>query len=67
MSTKLTVIVDNIPHGGMRSEWGLSILAEYKDNKNGEILINKEDHGTKTTHDPLNMNKPVSRRKNSNP
>ncbi len=31
MSTKLTVIVDNIPHGGMRSEWGLSILAEYKD------------------------------------
>ncbi len=36
MSTKLTVIVDNIPHGGMRSEWGLSILAEYKDKK---ILI----------------------------
>ena len=33
MSTKLTVIVDNIPHGGMRSEWGLSILAEYKDKK----------------------------------
>ena len=31
MSTKLTVIVDNIPHRGMRSEWGLSILAEYKD------------------------------------
>jgi 7,8-dihydropterin-6-yl-methyl-4-(beta-D-ribofuranosyl)aminobenzene 5'-phosphate synthase len=33
MNTKLTVIVDNIPHEGIRGEWGLSILAEYKDKK----------------------------------
>ncbi len=38
MKTKLTVIVDNIPYEGMRGEWGLSILAEYKDRK---ILIDK--------------------------
>ena len=35
-STKLTVIVDNIPNNGIYGEWGLSILAEYKDKK---ILI----------------------------
>ena len=39
MSTKLTVIVDNILHGGMRSEWGLSILAEYKDKKRQEFSL----------------------------
>jgi len=32
-STKLTVIVDNIPNNGIYGEWGLSILAEYKDKK----------------------------------
>ena len=36
MNTKLTVIVDNISNEGMCGEWGLSILAEYKDRK---ILI----------------------------
>ncbi len=33
MNIKLTVIVDNIPHEGIRGEWGLSILAEYRDKK----------------------------------
>lgn len=36
MNTKLTVIVDNIPSGDIKGEWGLSILAEYNDKK---ILI----------------------------
>ena len=31
--TKLTVIVDNIPQGDIKGEWGLSILVEYKDKK----------------------------------
>ena len=30
MSTKLTVIVDNIPHGGMRSEWGCPFLQNIR-------------------------------------
>ncbi len=33
MNTKLTVIVDNISREGMRGEWGLSILAEYRGKK----------------------------------
>ena len=33
METKLTVIVDNIPAGELRGEWGLSVLAEYGDKK----------------------------------
>lgn len=33
MKTKLTVIVDNIPDGNLKSEWGLSILIEYKNKK----------------------------------
>ena len=31
--TKLTVIVDNIPQGDIKGEWGLSILVEYEDKK----------------------------------
>lgn len=31
--TKLTVIVDNIPEGDIRGEWGLSILVQYADKK----------------------------------
>ena len=31
--TKLTVIVDNIPQGDIKGEWGLSILVEYEDLK----------------------------------
>lgn len=34
MNTKLTVIVDNIPSGDLRGEWGLSILVQY-----GEKMI----------------------------
>ena len=34
--TKLTVIVDNIPQGDMKGEWGLSIMVEYKDK---QILV----------------------------
>lgn len=33
METKLTVIVDNIPCGDIKGEWGLSILAEYNGKK----------------------------------
>ena len=33
MKTKLTVIVDNIPQGDIKGEWGLSILVEYNDKK----------------------------------
>lgn len=33
MKTKLTVIVDNIPQGEKKGEWGLSILAEYANKK----------------------------------
>lgn len=33
MNTKLTVIVDNIPFGQAKGEWGLSILVEYGDKK----------------------------------
>ena len=33
METKLTVVVDNIPYGGMTGEWGLSILAEHNGKK----------------------------------
>lgn len=33
METKLTVVVDNIPYGGMAGEWGLSILAEHNGKK----------------------------------
>lgn len=31
METKLTVIVDNIPDGDIKGEWGLSILVQYRD------------------------------------
>lgn len=31
--TKLTVIVDNIPKGDIKGEWGFSMLVEYKDKK----------------------------------
>ena len=31
MKTTLTVMVDNIPQGNMKGEWGLSILAEYRE------------------------------------
>ncbi len=43
MSTKLTVIVDNIPHGGMRSEWGLSILEEKDRATGSSFLIHVRD------------------------
>ncbi|MBQ0097698.1 MAG: MBL fold metallo-hydrolase [Oscillospiraceae bacterium] len=33
MKTKLTVIVDNTPSDDIKGEWGLSILAEYRDKK----------------------------------
>ena len=33
MKTKITVIVDNISDSGVKGEWGLSILAEYKEKK----------------------------------
>lgn len=33
MKAKLTVIVDNIPQGDIKGEWGLSILVEYNDKK----------------------------------
>jgi len=33
VETKLTVIVDNIPNGELRGEWGLSILAEHREKK----------------------------------
>lgn len=33
MSTKLTVIVDNIPMNDIKGEWGLSILCEHNDKK----------------------------------
>lgn len=33
METKLTVIVDNIPYGGISGEWGLSILVEFNGKK----------------------------------
>lgn len=33
METKLTVIVDNIPKGDIKGEWGLSILVQYGDKK----------------------------------
>jgi len=33
METKLTVIVDNISHGEISGEWGLSILVEYEGKK----------------------------------
>lgn len=33
METKLTVVVDNTPYGGISGEWGLSILAEFNDKK----------------------------------
>lgn len=33
METKLTVIVDNISHGSLKGEWGLSILVEHGDKK----------------------------------
>jgi len=33
METKVTVIVDNIPFGDIKGEWGLSILVEYGDKK----------------------------------
>lgn len=33
METKLTVIVDNISNGDIKGEWGLSILAEYREKK----------------------------------
>ena len=33
MNTKLTIIVDNIPHADIQGEWGLSVLAEYKNKK----------------------------------
>ena len=29
METKMTVIVDNVAHGELAGEWGLSILVEY--------------------------------------
>ena len=35
MTTKLTVIVDNIPDKGLKGEWGLSILAEH----NGKMIL----------------------------
>ena len=40
--TKLTVIVDNIPQGDIKGEWGLQILVEYKDKK---ILVDAEAYG----------------------
>ena len=33
MKTKITVITDNIPNGGLSGEWGLCLLVEYKDKK----------------------------------
>ena len=33
MTTKLTVLVDNIANENLKGEWGLSILAEYKGKK----------------------------------
>ncbi|MBO4846868.1 MAG: MBL fold metallo-hydrolase [Lachnospiraceae bacterium] len=33
MSTKITVVVDNISDNGMCGEWGLCLLVEYKDKK----------------------------------
>ena len=33
MKTKITVIVDHISDSGVKGEWGLSILAEYKEKK----------------------------------
>lgn len=33
MKTKFTVIVDNIPQGDVKGEWGLSVLAQYADKK----------------------------------
>lgn len=33
MKARLTVIVDNIPQGDIKGEWGLSILVEYNDKK----------------------------------
>lgn len=33
MKTRVTVIVDNIPDGGMMGEWGLSLLVEYGEKK----------------------------------
>ena len=33
MKTKLTVIVDNLPQGQIRGEWGLSILAGHAGKK----------------------------------
>lgn len=33
MQTKLTVLVDNIPNGDIRGEWGLSILVQYGDKR----------------------------------
>ena len=29
METKMTVIVDNVAHGELAGEWGLSVLVEY--------------------------------------
>lgn len=42
MKTKLTVLVDNISKGELKGEWGLSILAEYKDKK---ILVDAGGSG----------------------
>lgn len=33
MNTKLTVVVDNIPSGELKGEWGLAILIEHGDKK----------------------------------